>query len=129
MTPQLKAALALGEEAKRRAEEPFIAEAIPAADSSPILIEGVHTNGRELRVTLPSGAVWLYDLPLPEKAVKIEANGEPSGFTAMPGKRTVLVNLHLTAPKHASVFQPTAEGIHPFVGVATRIGVERGARA
>ena len=39
-----QAAIALGEEAKRRAAEPLF--------TTPLLIEGKHTNGRELRITL-----------------------------------------------------------------------------
>lgn len=88
-----------------------IAPAPPPGLTNPVLIEGVHTAGRELRITLPDGSVWLYDLPVED----------PAAGTA----RTVLVNLHLSAPTHASVFRPTAEGIHPFLGVATRIGIER----
>ena len=116
-----QAAIALGEEAKRRAAEPLF--------TTPLLIEGKHTNGRELRITLPTGAVWLYDLPLEDRIPVMAADGRDSGLSKAAPERTVLVNLHLTAPKNAGVYQPTAEGIHPFLGVATRIGVERGAQS
>jgi hypothetical protein len=93
-----------------------------------MLIEGRHSGGRELRVTLPNGAVWLYDLPLDPRTTRDAAGNEHSA-PEMLSQRTLLVGIHAGDPKHASVFQPTAEGIHPFLGFATRIGVERAPRA
>jgi len=94
----------------------------------PTLIEGRHTADRELRITLPTGAVWLYDFPLPPRIV-VAASGRETTVPDMLSARALLVCVDLASPRVATVFQPSAEGIHPFLGLATRIGVERNPRA
>jgi hypothetical protein len=85
-------------------------ERLPAADTTPLLIEG-SLVGRELAVTMPEGAVWRYTLAVAEPL-------------ATERRMMALIDRH--KPDAACVFQPSIEGIHPFVGVANRFGVERG---
>jgi hypothetical protein len=92
----------------RLQEDPFTVTA-PTEDPTPILIEGIY-SGRELHVRMPDRSVWKYLLPAVEPT-----NGISRRFTVMVNR---------AFPKTATVFQPTAEGIHPYVGTAERFAVE-----
>jgi hypothetical protein len=81
----------------------------PVQDALPILIEGIFV-GRELHVRMPDRSIWKYLLP--EVA---PTNGISRTFTVMVNR---------AFPKTATVFQPTAEGIHPYIGTAERFAVE-----
>lgn len=111
MNQQYQAALALAKIAKSKGAEQILPHS--GEDNTPILIEG-EINGRQLTVTMPNGEQWLYDVP---------AAGDD--FAA----RTVLVAIIPAYPAAASVFQPSCEGIHPCIGMATRYGVETGRAA
>lgn len=78
--------------------------------STPLLIEGILV-GRYLTVRMPNGDRWQFTLAVPE----------PVGF-----QRVLMVLIDLAAPQSALVFQPAREGIFPYVGTASRYGVERG---
>jgi len=92
----------------RLQEDPFTVTA-PTEDPTPILIEGIF-SGRELHVCMPDGSTWKYLLP-----DVAPINGISRTFTVMVNR---------AFPKTATVFQPTAEGIHPYVGTAERFAVE-----
>lgn len=81
----------------------------PQPVATPLLIEG-QLEGHKLAVTMPNGETWLYTLVTDDK---------------VPFKRCLLVCIHHRDPSTAACFRPTGEGIHPFLGVATRYGVER----
>lgn len=83
----------------------------PDANSTPlpILIEGT-LEGNLVEVSMPNGSRWKYTL------------GDTCAALC-----TVLVSIDPTAPKVAHIFRPGPEGIHPFIGTASRFGVERGA--
>ena len=96
-------------------ENPFSLSANPQSaianpqSETPLLIEGIYA-GHELHVRMPDRSVWKYLLP-----DVTPTNGISRTFTVMVNR---------AFPKAATVFQPTAEGIHPFVGVAERFAVE-----
>lgn len=108
-SPLFAAALALGTEARRRGAEailPASDHAVPIA-SRFILTEGI-MHGMFVDVAMPSGAVWHYRHSLPE------SDG-----------RVLLCHIDTTVPLTCGLFQPTSEGIHPFLGSALRFGVDR----
>lgn len=84
-----------------------------AEPTNPLLIEGILV-GRYLTVRMPNGELWKYTL----------AVAEPMGF-----QRVLMCSITLAAPQTATVYQPTTEGIFPYVGTASRYGVERGEAA
>jgi hypothetical protein len=84
-------------------------ERLPVADATPLLIEGSLID-THLQVVMPEGDTWRYNLMV----------SAPS-----PLERRVMVMIDRHKPGHACVFQPSIEGIHPFVGVANRFGVEK----
>jgi len=110
-----QAAIALGNEARRRGAEPILPFAEGAEDTTtaeapvPLLVEAKYHNG-ELTVAMPNGETWRYNLV---------------STAALPFKRVLLACIDPTTPRQATVFAPGAEGIHPFAGVAARFGVER----
>lgn len=73
----------------------------------PLLIEGV-LEGNLVEVIMPTGARWKYTL------------GDTCAALC-----TVLVSIDPASPQAAHVFRPGPEGIHPFIGTASRFGVER----
>ena len=75
----------------------------------PLLVEGIY-NDDILSVAMPNGEVWKYTLPLEAQDLF---------------RRVVMVCIHHRDHQFAACFRPSAEGIHPFVGVAARFGVER----
>lgn len=98
-TGELVAAIALGNTARRRAAEqapdPYLL--VEATCGDPFLI-----------VLIPGGQVWKYTC----------------ADQLAPG-RTVLMLIETANPAKARVFRPSADGGHPFIGTASRIGVER----
>jgi len=103
---QMQAAIALGREARKRAQEALFPQADPAAPEPHLLIEGI-CSGPFIRAAMPNGEVWLYSHGL-------DAEG-----------RTLLMHIDRSAPGFCRLFKPTAEGVHPFVCTALRVGVER----
>lgn len=79
-------------------------EKTAADDFEPMLIEG-HLEGSIIEVPMPNGETWRYT--------------KPHTFAA---PCPVLVCLHSKAT--ALVFRPSAEGVHPFLGLARRFGVD-----
>lgn len=104
----MQAALALGKEARKRAQEDFLPAPDPITeDDRHLLIEGT-MRGHFLDVTMPTGEVWHY---------------QPG--QVFPEGKTLLLHIDLQAPLVARTFRPTAEGIHPCLGDSFRFGVER----
>lgn len=112
-SPELEAARALGHEARRRGAEALFPEVF--RDDLPescrhLLIEG-KISGCFLDVAMPNGETWRYR----------------HGLDAADG-RVLLVHIETSRPCVARIFNPTAEGIHPFAGEALRFGVEGGGK-
>lgn len=85
-------------------------ERLPVAATTPLLIEGSLID-THLQVVMPEGDTWRYNLMV-ESPIPLEL------------RVMVLIDRH--KPSAACVFQPSIEGIHPFVGIANRFGVEKG---
>jgi hypothetical protein len=111
ITPSLSqihaAALALGKEARRRGQEALFPALTTAAQGRFLLTEGV-MHGLFVDIAMPSGATWHYRHSLPESE-----------------GRVLLCHIETAVPLTCGLFQPTAEGIHPYLGEATRFGVDR----
>lgn len=75
-----------------------------ADDFEPLLIEG-QLEGSIVEVPMPNGETWRFT--------------KPHTFAA---PCPVLVCLH--SKTSAMVFRPSAEGVHPFLGIARRFGVD-----
>jgi hypothetical protein len=105
-SPELSAALALGNEARRRAEEQFL------ETQDPYLLIDATCGDHFLTVQIPGGQIWKYTC----------------AEMLAPG-RTVLMLIETANPKNARVFRPSPDGGHPFLGTACRIGVDQGERS
>jgi hypothetical protein len=87
-----------------QAKEAVKHEEPAAGEFQPLLIEG-RLESSIVEVPMPNGEVWRF--------------AKPHTWAA---PCPVLVCLH--TEKTAMVFRPSAEGVHPFLGIARRFGVD-----